>query len=228
MGRFDFKQFSVSDEHCGMKVGTDSVLLGAWADLPSGSVSIIDLGAGSGLLSLMAAQRCPQARITAVEIDPAACADARANADASPFAQRIEVVCADAMVFQPTHQPDAIICNPPYFDSALVSPDAARAAARHGAGFDAVGALRFASAHLAPAGALAMVTPADGWQQLVFEAEMLRLRLRRICRVATRAGKPATRILWQFSRLDGQQAESDLLIGSSEYISLVKDFYLKL
>lgn len=228
MGRFDFKQFSVSDEHCGMKVGTDSVLLGAWASLPTGPVRILDLGAGSGLLSLMAAQRCPQARITAVEIDPEACADARANADASPFGPRIEVVCADAMVFQPTRQPDAIICNPPYFDSALVSPDARRAAARHGKSFDAVGALRFASAHLDADGTLAMVTPADGWQHLVFEAEMLRLRLRRICRVATRAGKPATRILWQFSRLDGPQVDSDLLIGSPEYLALVKDFYLKL
>lgn len=228
MGRFDFKQFSVSDEHCGMKVGTDSVLLGVWAELPSGPTSIVDLGAGSGLLSLMAAQRCPQAMITAVEIDPDACADARANADASPFGSRIGVVCADAMAYKPARQPDLIICNPPYFDSTLVSPDARRAAARHGAGFDAVGALRFASAHLSPTGTLAMVTPADGWQQLVFEAEMLRLHLRRICRVATRTGKPATRTLWQFSRLDGPQAESELLIGSPEYISLVKDFYLKL
>ncbi|MDE7376727.1 MAG: methyltransferase [Muribaculaceae bacterium] len=228
MGRFDFKQFSVADEHCGMKVGTDSVLLGAWADLPSGPAHILDLGAGSGLLSLMAAQRCPQASIIAVEIDPAACADARANADASPFGPRIEVVCADAMAYQPTRDPDAVICNPPYFDSTLVSPDAQRATARHGAGFDAVGALRFASSHLSTDGTLAMVTPADGWQQLVFEAEMLRMRLRSICRVSTRAGKPATRILWQFSRLDGPQIESELLIGSPEYISLVKDFYLKL
>lgn len=228
MGRFDFKQFSVSDEHCGMKVGTDSVLLGAWADLPVARACILDLGAGSGLLSLMAAQRSPQARITAVEIDPGACADARANADSSPFGQRIEVVCADVATYQPSCPPDAIICNPPYFDSMLVSPDAARAAARHGTGFDAVGALRFASAHLAPAGTLAMVTPVDGWQRLVFEAEMLRLRLRRICRVSTRAGKPASRILWQFSRLDGPQVQSELLIGSPEYMALVKDFYLKL
>lgn len=228
MGRFDFKQFAVSDEHCGMKVGTDSVLLGAWADLPVGSANIIDLGAGSGLLSLMAAQRSPQATITAVEIDADACADARANVDASPFAGRITVVCADAMAYQPPVTPDTIICNPPYFDSTLVSPDARRAAARHGAGFDAIGALKFASVHLAPAGTLVMVTPADGWQQLVFEAELLRLHPRRICRVATRVGKAPTRILWQFSRQDGPQAQSELLIGSTDYVTLVKDFYLKL
>lgn len=228
MGRFDFKRFSVSDEHCGMKVGTDSVLLGSWADLPSGASTILDLGAGSGLLSLMAAQRCPYAEITAVEIDPEACADARANSEASPFGNRIEVVCVDATAYQPAHRPEAIICNPPYFDSALVSHDARRAAARHGAGFDAVGALRFASAHLSSVGTLAMVTPADGWQQLLFEAEMLKLRLRRICRVSTRAGRPPTRILWQFSRLDGPQAESSLIIGSPQYVDLVKDFYLKL
>lgn len=228
MGHFDFKQFSVADDHCGMKVGTDSVLLGAWAELPAGPALILDLGAGSGLLSLMAAQRCPQASVSAVEIDPCACVDAKANADASPFADRIEVVCADAALYRPAYALDAIICNPPYFDSALVSPDAHRAAARHGAGFDAVAALRFAAAYLSQVGTLAMVTPADGWQQLIFEAELLRLHPRRICRVATRIGKPATRILWQFSRIDGPQDETELLIGSPEYVALVKDFYLKL
>lgn len=228
MGRFDFKQFSVADGHCGMKVGTDSVLLGAWADLPAGPACILDLGAGSGLLSLMGAQRCSEASVIAVEIAPGACADAQANADASPFAGRIEVVCADATAYCPPSRPDAIICNPPYFDSTLVSPDGARATARHGAGFDPVGALRFASTHLAPDGTLAMVTPADGWQQLVFEAEMLRLHPRRICRVATRPGKAATRVLWQFSRQDGPQQESELLIGSPQYTTLVKDFYLRL
>ena len=83
MGRFEFKRFAIDDRGCGMKIGTDSVLLGAWADL-SGARSILDLGCGSGVLALMAAQRAPEARITGVEIDADACLCARANADASP------------------------------------------------------------------------------------------------------------------------------------------------
>lgn len=227
MGHFDFKQFSVADDHCGMKVGTDSVLLGAWTDLPQGPARILDLGSGSGLLSLMAAQRCPQASVLGVEIDPDACADAKANADASPFAERIEVACADATAYAPPCKFDAIVCNPPYFDSTLVSPDSARATARHGAGLNPLSALRFASEHLAADGSLAMVIPDDCSQQLVYESVMLRLCVRRLCHVHTSPSKPATRALMQFSRIDGPCDKTQLQINSPAYVSLVKDFYLK-
>ena len=92
---FTFQLFTIDDSRCAMKVGTDGVLLGAWADL-SETTRILDLGCGSGLIALMAAQRNPQALVKGVEIDEAAAADAQANVAASPFHERVQITSADA------------------------------------------------------------------------------------------------------------------------------------
>ena len=89
---FQFKQFTVWHDRCAMKVGTDGVLLGAWADAENAS-RILDVGTGTGLIALMLAQRKPLARITAVEIDEEASEQARINVAHSPWAERIDVVC---------------------------------------------------------------------------------------------------------------------------------------
>ena len=93
---FSFQQFEIDDRHCAMKVGTDAVLLGAWADVED-SQRILDVGCGSGVVTLMAAQRAPHAVVTGVELDEAAAADAAANARRSPFAERVDIVCADIL-----------------------------------------------------------------------------------------------------------------------------------
>ncbi len=96
---FRFKQFTVFHDQCAMKVGTDGVLIGAWADC-SLSERILDVGTGSGLIALMLAQRNPQAEITAIEIDKVAAEQAKANVTHSPWADRIAVVCNDFRLFQ--------------------------------------------------------------------------------------------------------------------------------
>ncbi|MDE6693246.1 MAG: methyltransferase, partial [Muribaculaceae bacterium] len=111
---FDFKQFSIDDSGCAMKVGTDSVLLGAWTDTAEVN-SAVDVGAGSGLLTLMTAQRTVRATITAIEMDPGAAASAAANITASPWADRCFTLCIDAAHFNPEEKVDLVICNPPYF-----------------------------------------------------------------------------------------------------------------
>ena len=95
---FQFKQFFIDDARCAMKVGTDGVLLGAWATV-AGARRILDVGCGSGLIALMAAQRAGEAQVVGVEIDGGAAADARCNVAASPFADRVEVVEADVLQF---------------------------------------------------------------------------------------------------------------------------------
>lgn len=90
-GGFTFKQFHVDHSRCAMKVGTDGVLIGAWCRLPQGPCRILDIGTGSGLMALMAAQRRPEARITGIDIDPACAAQARENAAASPWSDRIVI-----------------------------------------------------------------------------------------------------------------------------------------
>ena len=126
---FTFKQFIIEDAHCAMKVGTDGVLLGAWADV-AGCRHITDIGCGSGLIALMAAQRAPEARVTGVEIDPEAVADAQANVAASPFAHRTEIVLADVCRYAaPAPKSDCLLRNPPYHEEDLLPPVTSRATA---------------------------------------------------------------------------------------------------
>ena len=129
---FEFKQFKIYHDRCAMKVGTDGVLLGAWADV-SKSNRILDIGCGSGLISIMAAQRS-QAYVYGVEIEREAALQAKENAVRSPWASRISIVCEDISNFQDSKGFDTILVNPPFFEEDLLPPDAARASARHTVG----------------------------------------------------------------------------------------------
>ncbi len=115
-----------------MKVSTDACLFGAWVDFPPETKRILDIGAGTGLLSLMTAQRFPQAHFTALEIYPEAAAQAAENVGNSPFREQIEVVCTDVQEYNPEDLFDAIICNPPFFQNSLKGPEETRNRARHG------------------------------------------------------------------------------------------------
>ena len=119
---FTFKRFTVSHGKCAMKVGTDGVLLGAWA---RGGRRILDVGTGSGLVALMMAQRFEDAEITAIDIEPGACLQARENVAASPFAGRIRVVETALQDFREGEY-DAIVCNPPFYAGTLRSKSAIR------------------------------------------------------------------------------------------------------
>lgn len=132
---FEFKQFTVHQENAAMKVGTDGALLGILAE---GGERILDIGTGTGILSLMMAQRFPMARIHAIDIDDNAIMDASRNFADSPFADRIELTQAPFQEFvrerladNPNGKYDCIICNPPYFDESLESKDESRTRARH-------------------------------------------------------------------------------------------------
>ncbi len=232
---FTFKQFAIDDSMCAMKVGTDSVLLGCWTDV-SGVRTVIDVGAGSGILTLMTAQRAPGASITAVEIDEAAARAAAANIEASPWARRCRAVCSDAAAFTPDEAPDLVICNPPYFTGGLLAPDRQRAAARHAEGsLGPLSVISLACRWLSPGGSLAMVTPADMAGDIVFEAEMHRMDVWRRCLVSTNAGKAPSRILWQLSPKGTHTPEPDTHLDvrtqgkpSEQYRALTADFYLHL
>lgn len=113
-----------------MKVGTDGVLLGAWARVEPQDERILDIGTGTGLIALMLAQRSA-ARITAVEIDPGSASQARENADASPWGERIEVVCSSVQAFDPGRRFGLIVSNPPFYVDSLTCPDRGRSRARH-------------------------------------------------------------------------------------------------
>ena len=117
---FQFKQFTVRHDKCAMKVGTDGVLLGAWAPVQNAKY-ILDVGAGSGLISLQLAQRNPWASITSIEIDPAAAAQAKENIQSSPWSDRMEVICSDFRDYHAENKFDLIVSNPPYIPAAAIA-----------------------------------------------------------------------------------------------------------
>ena len=144
MGNFRFKQFEIEQDRCAMKVGTDGVLLGAWAQ---GGRRILDIGSGTGLISLMMAQRFPEAEVVGIDMDADACGQARENVMASPFRDRVEIVCCRLQDFAGALEAaeasetaeglksagvfDAIVSNPPFFVDSLKNPDSKRTMARH-------------------------------------------------------------------------------------------------
>ena len=128
MAGFKFKQFEIHQDRCAMKVGTDGVLLGAWAP---GGKRILDIGSGTGLISLMMAQRCQEAQVIGVDLDAEACDEARENVAASPFADRVSIACCRLQDYESAEKFDAIVSNPPFFLNSLKNPDSKRSMARH-------------------------------------------------------------------------------------------------
>ena len=116
---FKFKQFTIFHDKCAMKVGTDGVLLGAWAPADKAK-RILDVGTGTGLIALQLAQRNPHARITAIEIDAAAAGQATENVSHSPWADRVEIICHDFRDYQPENRFDLIVSNPPYIPTSVI------------------------------------------------------------------------------------------------------------
>lgn len=128
---FRFKQFEVRQERCAMKVSTDSCLFGAWTNKTAQCVGrILDIGAGTGLLSLMLAQGC-DADIDAVEIEAECYGQLKENIDASPWGARIQAIHADIRTLELPQQYALIVSNPPFYEQQLASPDKAANAARH-------------------------------------------------------------------------------------------------
>lgn len=200
---FDFKGFSLDDSGCAMKIGTDGVLLGAWATLPVKGF-VLDIGTGSGLISLMVAQRTNgNLQIIGIDSDKIAIECARANVAASCWRESVAVVHSGFEDYNLPYPADLIISNPPFYTTGMISPDSARATARHCNGaLSPVSLISYASKHLALGGSLAMVTPYELGQTIIFESTMQQMQIVRQCDVITIPGKKPRRILWQIQRSD--------------------------
>ena len=231
---FHFKQFSVDDAKCGMKVGTDGTIHGAWAPVPDGPARILDIGTGSGLMALMFAQRCPEALITGVDIDAGAAEQAAENFANSPWSERLHVVhCPVQELTEGDY--DLVASNPPYFVDSLKNPDAARLKARHTDTLS-FGALVSHSARLTKAGGIvSYVLPIEAEQPVLHLAAENGLTPIHITRVHTRDTKPAKRVMIAMRK---GTSDTPCLIDtlclmdgngeprSEQYKALCRDFYL--
>lgn len=164
---FTFRHFTIEQDRCAMKVGTDSMVLGSWATCPEKG-KVLDLGTGTGVLSLMIAQRYPHLTIDSLEIDREAAIQAKQNILNSAWAERITVIPAAVQAWHAGPY-DVVISNPPFFGGLFDSPDAGRIKARAGVGLSPTLLIQQISRLLAPDGLLAIVLPIDPRWTSAFE-----------------------------------------------------------
>jgi tRNA1Val (adenine37-N6)-methyltransferase len=230
---FQFKQFSVDDALCAMKVGTDGVLIGAWVDV-AGAKHILDIGTGSGLIALMVAQRSASAKVEAIDIDEGAVLQARKNIDASPWRNRISVLQSDLNSYVSTTKFDHIVSNPPFFTTTLLSPDERRAMARHCSTLSYDDIVSAAEQLLVPGGRLSLILPpceAAQFRRVAFG----RLWLCRQMDVLSRRDDAPKRTMMEFvlcdeplmPRVDTIEIYGDGGAYSDKYRQLTAEYYLK-
>ena len=227
-----------------MKVGTDGVLLGAWAALPEGNhtPSLLDIGTGTGIIALMLAQRTIQRNpapfhIDAIEIDPIAAQQAQENVAASPWPTHISVLPLSLQAFaesNPASNYDLIVSNPPFYNATLKPDDEGRAVARHKDALPVSDITRFASTHLNENGRLALIYPIAYDSEVMTAAVLSSLHPVRICDILTKFGKPCKRRMAEFSLQSAPLSRAQLIIRDADgkytdaYRAFTAEFYLHL
>ena len=228
---FKFKQFTVTQELSAMKVGVDSVILGAWVNI-NDARTILDIGTGTGILALMMAQRS-DAMITAIEIDDIACKEARINVQDSPWRASIIVIHSSFQDFvkKCTTEFDCIVSNPPYFENSSQPEDKRRKNARHNDELPFDYLLSGSRELLSEKGNLSVILPVNMAKSFIRLANEMGLFLNRTQWVRHRPGKPFHRQLMEFSKNEVTTDESVLVIEeqnefTEDYKNLTREFYL--
>lgn len=233
---FHFKQFSILQDKAAMKVGTDGVLLGAWANLQSAR-SVLDIGTGTGLLALMAAQRNLKAIITGIDISPAAVEQAKENVNHSIWSKRIEIVHSSLQNYVHSHQSfDHIICNPPFFKATAGFAEQKRQVARQQYELTVAELAKCMAQLLNNNGLCSIICPAMASEEIQQAFLQQNLFFQRICEVKPTNNKPPKRLLIECSKtVQKQPVTTQLVIEpeqrhqySDEYIELTKEFYLNM
>lgn len=230
---FRFKEFSIHQDKTAMKVGTDGVLLGAWASVFQAK-KILDVGTGTGLIALMLAQRNPTAIIDAIEIDVSAYEQAKHNIQESKFQERISVILTDFSTFSSDQKYDCIVSNPPYFEENKRMQNSERKTARQQNNLSYHQLCEKASELLATNGRLQLILPFASLENIQEVAKGFGLFCNKICFVKGHENAAIIRVLLEFSFEEKSLITEDLTIEkerhvyTEDYIALTKAFYLKM
>jgi tRNA1Val (adenine37-N6)-methyltransferase len=231
--KFEFKQFTVNQSKCAMKVGTDAVLIGAWVETINAQ-NILDIGTGTGIIAIMMAQKS-QADIVAIDIDALACEQSRENIQNSPWPNRIKVINQSLQQFAASNEQkfDLIVSNPPYFVDAYKSAEESRNQARHNDQLPFIDLVKCAINLLNPQGRICIILPTKESLKFRELAAANKLFLTKIMHIKTTLYKDEKRQLLQFELINKKLIEETLVIEqeerhsySEEYKALTKDFYL--
>jgi len=228
---FQFKHFAIKQNLCAMKVGTDGVLLGAWTKAPNGN--ILDIGCGSGLISLMIAQRNPNTQIDAIDVDHNAFLQTTENIANSDWKENIKPHHTSLQNFNSPHKYQLIVSNPPFFVNATKSANSSKNTARHTDELSFNDLLHHVSKLLKKEGVFSVVLPITEEVELCKIASANELFLNRICYVKPNLDKEPKRILMEFSLTNTPVIMESLTIETEkrhhyteEYRNLTQDFYL--
>ena len=236
---FHFKEFSIHQDKTAMKVGTDAVLLGAWCSLETYPDTILDVGSGTGLISLMMAQRSDAETIDAVEIDPNAYEQNVANFEKSDWSDRLFCYHSSFQDFskemkEENQEYDLIISNPPFYNDNFETNDTSRNTARFTSALSFKELLESTSKILSDSGIFTIIIPFKEQTVFVSLAAKYRLFLNRVCSVRGTENSEIKRSMLEFSFYQKEVEETTLVIEKArhkytqEYINLTKDFYLKM
>ncbi len=232
---FQFKQFTVTQDKCAMKVTTDACILGAWTPILPGVNKVLDIGTGTGLLALMLAQRAPHIFIDAVELDEDAAAQAKSNVLLSPWHNQVHVINGDVRTYSFSGRYDLVITNPPFFSNSLLGNEAARNIARHSLSLTSEELLDAAERNLAPGGYLSVLLPHteyEIWLALCAQKGWIETGT---LSISHQPGKPVNRVVGLFAKIQmpavGQQALEIKDINGNytqRFVDYLSPFYLAL
>ncbi|MFM7217225.1 MAG: tRNA1(Val) (adenine(37)-N6)-methyltransferase [Bacteroidota bacterium] len=231
---FHFKYFTIHQDKCAMKVGTDAVLLGSWVRTGQ-EQRILDIGAGSGIIALMLAQKS-LAEIDAIDIDEGAYLQARENFRISPWFERLEIIQSSLQDYATSCKKkyDLIVSNPPYFRQASKPLEEARTTARHADALSFSDLIDGVKLLLTPHGRFCVVLPFKEGMEFMDLAQSRGLFCHRLARIRTVADKPEKRLLMEFNRYFGLLTEEEIVIQeddhrfSRQYIEMTKEYYIGL
>jgi tRNA1Val (adenine37-N6)-methyltransferase len=229
-----FKQFTIAQDRCPMKVGTDGILLGAWAGT-RGVKRILDIGTGTGLIAIMLAQRTStEAIIDGVEIDALSCQQAQENMAASPWAERLNAVESSVQDYARSTATDydLIVSNPPFFSGGTISQTQDKTSVRHTVKLPHGDLLSATRNLLARQGRLAVVLPYIEGLRFQELAATYGFHVASVTEVRAKASKPVERLLMEFKFTPGETTKEELVImkedggWTAEFINLTKTYYL--
>lgn len=232
---FRFKHFIIDDKNCAMKVGTDGVILAAWASLSHEGANLLDIGCGSGILSLIMAQRLQGAiYVDAIDIDDGAITDCKKNFKSSPWNRSLNVINGNFVSYSKLcgKKYDMVISNPPFFTEDIHSPDIKRTLARNTSSLSFDTLFAGVAYITEPTSIFAIITSADSYSHIAQIALLNGFYLSRLTWVVTVEGIEPKRVLTEWGRVQTQYTVDTLVISDKngnytpQYKKLTEDFYL--